>query len=441
MLGRRNAILFAIVVVMAVDFALSAATLTVTDTIDAGAGSLRQAILDANSTAGIDSIEFAIPEGSCAANGVCTISLASSLPDVTEGIVIDGTTQPRYGTAPENVCATRESPSFMRILISATDDYVFNITASSESMIRGLAIAGSGSTHGIRLHTNAGIKVQCNHFGTDGPGMSLLDLSDALCISCYDSGGNAIIGTDGDGVDDLGERNVFGGRSVGVNINFGNATYPNRISGNYFGVGSDGTTPMGLSLGVFMRQGATQNLIGSDLNGTSDELERNIFAHTRSGVWDDSRMIDGGENKIVGNWFGMDAFARPGRISGAAIRFSDSGQNHEIRRNQVSWNGEGILVSGTATFAASSGQNCILGNDVGLLHEGDVADLFAEDNYWGAANGPSGVGSGSGDAIAEAGTGTVDFSPWLTSPTEACDLILADGFESGDLAAWSGTVP
>ena len=127
---------------------------------------------------------------------------------------------------------------------------------------------------------------------------------------------------------------------------------------------------MGLSLGVFMRQGATQNLIGSDLNGTSDELERNIFAHTRSGVWDDSRMIDGGENKIVGNWFGMDAFARPGRISGAAIRFSDSGQNHEIRRNQVSWNGEGILVSGTATFAASSGQNCILGNDVGLLHEG-----------------------------------------------------------------------
>ena len=37
-----------------------AATFTVTNTADSGAGSLRQAILDANATAGADVIEFNI---------------------------------------------------------------------------------------------------------------------------------------------------------------------------------------------------------------------------------------------------------------------------------------------------------------------------------------------------------------------------------------------
>ena len=62
---------------------------TVTNNNDSGAGSLRQAITDANNHAGADTIEFNISGG-----GVHTITLASALPSVTDPAVIDGSTQP-----------------------------------------------------------------------------------------------------------------------------------------------------------------------------------------------------------------------------------------------------------------------------------------------------------------------------------------------------------
>src|SRR5438552_15344623 len=76
---------------------LAAATFTVTNTNDSGAGSLRQAILDANANAGDDTIAFNIP-----GSGVQTIALSSSLPtaSVAGGLTVDGTTQPGYAGTP-----------------------------------------------------------------------------------------------------------------------------------------------------------------------------------------------------------------------------------------------------------------------------------------------------------------------------------------------------
>jgi hypothetical protein len=67
----------------------------VTNAADSGAGSLRQAILDANATGGADVIAFDIP-----GSGVQTIAPASPLPAVTDPLTIDGTTQPGYAGAP-----------------------------------------------------------------------------------------------------------------------------------------------------------------------------------------------------------------------------------------------------------------------------------------------------------------------------------------------------
>src|SRR4030095_6294451 len=67
----------------------SATTFTVTNTSDSGPGSLRQAILDANATPGIDAINFKI-----AAPGVQTIAPLSPLPTVIDPLDIDGYTQP-----------------------------------------------------------------------------------------------------------------------------------------------------------------------------------------------------------------------------------------------------------------------------------------------------------------------------------------------------------
>jgi len=128
-------------------------------------------------------------------------------------------------------------------------------------------------------------------------------------------------------------------------------------------------------------------------------------------------------------------------FTGPAIELRVDGQNQEIRNNQLIGNTIGIEVNDTATLAATSGQNCIIGNDTGLHHWGSAINLDAGDNYWGASDGPSGIGSGTGDGILESGTGTVDFTSWLTSPSPVCFMIMNDGFESGDLDGWSSSVP
>ena len=66
----------------------AANTYTVTSTADSGAGTLRQAITDANANPGADTIAFNIT-----GSGVHTIVLASGLPVVTSPVTIDGYTQ------------------------------------------------------------------------------------------------------------------------------------------------------------------------------------------------------------------------------------------------------------------------------------------------------------------------------------------------------------
>ncbi|RXK58741.1 T9SS type A sorting domain-containing protein [Lacibacter luteus] len=77
----------------------SAATYTVTNTNDSGAGSLRQAITDANATSGADVIQFLILdvignyfEGSTGSR-FAVIRVQTALPVITEAVTIDGSTQ------------------------------------------------------------------------------------------------------------------------------------------------------------------------------------------------------------------------------------------------------------------------------------------------------------------------------------------------------------
>ena len=65
------------------------AVFTVTNTMDSGLGSLRQAILDSNTMAGADDIAFNIP-----GPGPHTIAPTSALPFISDPVTIDGYTQP-----------------------------------------------------------------------------------------------------------------------------------------------------------------------------------------------------------------------------------------------------------------------------------------------------------------------------------------------------------
>ncbi len=131
-------------------------TFTVTNTIDGGSGSLRQAINDANGHVGLDMIVFSIPGG-----GVHTITPAlPQLPSITSPVVIDGSTQPGFAGLPliEISGAT----------ISNNGNGLVIDTGGSGSTIRSLVI-NHGWSAAILLLTNNCVIDGC-FLGTDPTG-------------------------------------------------------------------------------------------------------------------------------------------------------------------------------------------------------------------------------------------------------------------------------
>jgi|GEM_PF-2529161 hypothetical protein len=168
------------------------ATFTVTNTNDSGAGSLRQAILDANGAGGADTINFNIGLG-----GPQTIRVGATtglpLPYINDRVTIDGESQPGFtdtntpiivldGTAVGGATANLDGLRFIRAGATGTQRvfpvYGGMITSgdSSNSIVQGLVISNfSGS--GIKLghsdvYTTASlnptnITIQRNYIGTD----------------------------------------------------------------------------------------------------------------------------------------------------------------------------------------------------------------------------------------------------------------------------------
>jgi hypothetical protein len=82
--------------------------------------------------------------------------------------------------------------------------------------------------------------------------------------------------------------------------------------------------------------------------------------------------------------------------------------------NEITQNIFGVLSDAAGIAPASDNAltlNNIRGNTTNGVRNTDIPTLDAKGNFWGASNGPSGAGPGSGDSVA----GSVTFSPWLTS--------------------------
>ena len=119
-----------------------AATFTVTNTNDTGPGSLRQALLDANANAGLDTIAFNVSGAGCDGSGVCTITTASSLPTISSPVVIDGYTQP--GSSP-NTNPQGALNTVLKVVLSGANlgqPAILISGTGAGSTVRGLVING-----------------------------------------------------------------------------------------------------------------------------------------------------------------------------------------------------------------------------------------------------------------------------------------------------------
>jgi hypothetical protein len=181
------------------------APITVTNTNDSGPGSLRQAILTANATPGLDTIVFNV------GSGVQTIKPTSALPPVTDAVIIDGTTQPGYSGKPIIVLDGS---------LAGAGANGLTITAGN-STVRGLVI-NNFSGNGIELDANGNNVLGGNYIGTDVTG-----------AVARPNGGYGVEMTSG-------LSNTIGGTAVGAgNVISGNAKGGIRITGSSFLVSED----------------------------------------------------------------------------------------------------------------------------------------------------------------------------------------------------------
>ncbi len=197
---------------------------TVTSTADSGPGSLRQALLDANATPGLDRISFAIP-----GPGPHVIQPLAPLPAITAPVVIDGYSQ--EGSAFGNALAGVPGVSTIAIDLDGSLAGGVGLDVSAPgTTIRGLAVRGFAGS-GIRFTGASGSAVEGCYVGTDATGLAV-----------FGNGGDGVEASAAGGIHVgsqlLGGRNVIAGNSGdGVRMTDVAGVH---VAGNHIGLDDDG---------------------------------------------------------------------------------------------------------------------------------------------------------------------------------------------------------
>lgn len=358
---------------------------------------LRAAIMEANAIAGQDAIHFNLPTtdpGSL----LLTFTISNKLPAITDTVVIDGTTQLGFSSAPIIILngAAKTGPG---LEISA-----------GESIVRGLEITLFDGD-GILLNTNAdavgGSVIEGNLIRENtGSGVLIDDVpgnlvggttsqaSNTIRVNAGGNGvtisgaaavnnrvqGNSLIsnGSSGVGIVDAPD-NLVGGTDTGAaNIIIGNVrngvtisggtASGNVIEGNFIGTDDANITGSGNQANGVVISGASDNTVG----GTSAAAANVISANALSGL-----VLEAGAfgNVIEGNIIGTSADGLSALAnSGAGVLIVDSfsntvGGTASSAANLISGNGqEGVAITGSG-----SSSNLVQGNLIGTDSTGATA--------------------------------------------------------------------
>ncbi|GAB2838198.1 T9SS type A sorting domain-containing protein [Ferruginibacter profundus] len=430
---KKNLVRFLIVALLGpVFFTAKATNYTVTNTGDnggvnpavgAGTGTLRQAIVDVNAAtaAGPHIIDFNI-----AGAGLQVIFPLTSLPTLTHNNVnIDGYTQPGSyagaGTFASRIYGIKIDG------INIPNTYVMSIQASN-IVFRGFVCMASSATSNISFltigarfgsavnNTYTNIKIQGCFQNVTAAGtivsptpantingfVHAFGIPDALGVS---SASRVIIGTDGDGANDANEGNLMVISNSGVSTIRLDGLDDCTIAGNWVGLAADGITqinylPTGngtIANPAFFLENCVRTVVGTNGDGISDVIERNVVADGRDGVQVAYNYLPGqgnapynstlcrapGNNMVTGNYFGTlpDGNTATNRINEAAILTRGYGNfvgcntseiTNSTFRNIISTAVSGTSITGIGVWdvphdaTKNSVTNTIRGNYIGI---------------------------------------------------------------------------
>lgn len=394
----------------------------VTNTNDSGAGSLRQAIINANADANTPhTIIFSI-----SGSGVKTIAPLSELPAVTnQYTLIDGTTQSGWSaTTPmielsganlpayayngltlsgvsncviqgiivnngfnngiiitdngigsnyntitlcfigTDATGTTAVPNYNGITISGSASYANNFNTIGGSSLSQTNIISGNTNYGINLVTNVNNSViQNNYIGTDVTGTNAIPNVTGISIT----------GSLTPLISELAQENSMSANIISGNSSCGimlqsNAWY-NSILDNFIGVDVTGTVAM-------------PNLIGIQLQGTYDPLDPSNGSVSNNTI-SESNIISGNtthgmyfyrnvvKSAIDGNFIGTDISATLNLgnggngilIQGVANAPCSNNEIGNTQSNYIAYNGAyGVYINSDATLTTPDIQNPIVGN-------------------------------------------------------------------------------
>ena len=296
-------------------------TFLVTATADAGAGSLRQAILDANANPGLDTIAFAI------GGSVQTIAPLSALPTIIDPVILDGTTQPGFAGRPVIELRGDQAGAANGLHLTA-----------GNSTVRGLVVNRFG-LRGILIEGTGGNVIAGNYLGTDVTGTQARgNLSGGIRLA---SNSNHVGGTR------PADRNIISGnRASGIIIS---NVSGNMVQGNYIGSDATGTVPLGNFEGnaVGVSVSGSNNTIGGLAKGAG-----NLIADNYSDL-----RLSGSAHVVQGNYIGTD-------VTGT--------RSLSNRVGDISVSGSGHLVGGTMLGAR---------NLIGFIDMGIAINVTIQGNH------------------------------------------------------------